>query len=77
MYSTFQPASGNLFLFNLGNDDYTKAFQVVVFKDNFDNFNEPLDFYKEKKILVSGQIDSYEGTPQIVIESPQDIKIMQ
>ena len=77
VYSTFQPASGNLFVFNLGSDDYTKAFQVVVFKDNFDKFTQSLDSYKEKKILVSGQIDSYEGTPQIVIESPQDIKIMQ
>jgi serine/threonine-protein kinase len=32
VYSTFQPASGNLILLNLGNEDYTKAFQVVVFK---------------------------------------------
>lgn len=77
VYSTFQPASGNLFLLNLGSDDYTKAFQVVIFEDKFDNFNEPLDFYKEKKISVSGKIDSYEGTPQIVIESPQDIEIIE
>ena len=77
VYSTFQPASGNLFILNVGNDDYTKAFKVVIFQSNFDNFNQPLDSYKNKKILVSGEIDSYEDNPQIVIDSPQDIQIME
>ncbi len=77
VHSTFEPASGNLLLFNVGNDDYTKAFKVVIFQSNFDNFNQPFDFYEDKKIAVSGEIDSYQGNPQIVIDSPQDIQIME
>lgn len=77
VHSTFEPASGNLLLFNVGNEDYTKAFKVVVFQSNFDNFNQPFDFYEDKKIAVSGEIDSYQGNPQIVIDSPQDIQIME
>ena len=77
VYNTFQPESGNLFLLNVGNDDYTKAFKVVIFQSNFDNFNQPLDSYEDKKILVSGEIDSYEDNPQIVIDSPQDIQIIE
>jgi hypothetical protein len=52
------------------------GFTAVVFSDNFQQF--PGDFsqaYEGKSVRVSGEIQTYEGDPQIVMNSPDQITV--
>jgi hypothetical protein len=47
---------------------------AVVFDDNFGKFGD-LKKYKGHQVAINGTITEYHGKPEIVLESPQQIKI--
>lgn len=53
-------------------------FSVVVFAKNLKNFpdGEPADVYDEKLVQVTGTIALYQDKPQIVLDTPAQITIL-
>lgn len=57
--------------------DYSTYFTAVIFASDFDNFPEnPEDFYLGKTIQVTGEIEEYQGAPEIILESSAQISIL-
>lgn len=77
--STYIPKSGKVRFLNLG-PDYRTAFTVVIFTGDLDKFTskigEPTEYYKNKKIAVKGRIKLYQGKPEIIANSPDQISIL-
>lgn len=71
--STNVSASGINFI-NFADTDFV----CVTFGRHVGNFpdGQPADIYKEKWLEVSGEIENYRGKPQIRIESPDQVKIV-
>ena len=51
-----------------------QTFTVVIFGDDRKKFGEPEVAYKDKKICVTGKIEEYRGSPQIVARDPKQIE---
>jgi len=60
--------------------DWKKDFTVVIFKDGLRLFKQkginPVEFYKNRIVEVTGRIKEYNG-PEIIINSPSQIKIVE
>ena len=57
--------------------DWQNTLNIVIFSENYQLFPEPpVDLFYDKRILVTGLIQLYQGRPQIIIKSPQQIKII-
>lgn len=53
-------------------------FTVVIWGDDRGNFPTPPEqAYDGKTICVTGLIESFEGSPEIIADSPSDIKIVE
>jgi DNA/RNA endonuclease YhcR with UshA esterase domain len=51
-----------------------QAFTVVIFEENRGKFTPaPEDRFKDKRICVSGKIEEFRGTPEIVVTAPAQI----
>lgn len=51
---------------------------VIIFAKNYSKFKLPLDeMFTEKNICVKGVIEEYKGKPQIIIEDPEDIIVLE
>ncbi|MEA3334381.1 MAG: phospholipase D-like domain-containing protein [Chloroflexota bacterium] len=60
------------------NFDEDRTFTVVIFDDNYDRFPEsPEDLYYKKRILVTGEVELHDGDPQIEVEHPDQIEILE
>ena len=58
--------------------DYRRYFTAVIFKSDFDKFPpSPEEYYKGKKVQVTGAIKEYKGSPEIILNSPSQIKILE
>jgi bisphosphoglycerate-independent phosphoglycerate mutase (AlkP superfamily) len=58
--------------------DYKRYFTAVIFKSDYPKFrNSPDKFYLNKKVQVSGLIKNYQGSPEIIINDPEQIKILK
>jgi len=56
--------------------DYQNGFVGVIFASAFPAFSaSPKNYYLNKEVRVSGQVTQYEGHPQIIINSPNQIEI--
>lgn len=76
VYNTYTPKSGKVIYLNLGNSNYKKAFTVVIFAQDIKKFADtPLNL-KGKSIEVHGSIGDYQGKPQMIINSPNQIKVL-
>ena len=50
---------------------------VVIFAKNYSKFDIPFeDLYKNRNITVKGTIETYKGKPQIIIDEPDDIRVL-
>jgi len=59
-------------------EDYKKHFTAVIFASDFSRFpSDPQDYYLYKDVEVSGLIKEYEGKPEIILNSPSQIKIVK
>lgn len=53
-------------------------FTVVIWPEDRSRFpGEPENYYLGKKVRVSGRIGTYKGSPQIILKSPSQIKIVK
>jgi hypothetical protein len=51
---------------------------VIIFAKNYSNFKQPIEeWLRDKDICVKGTIELYKGKPQIIIEKPDDLEIIQ
>jgi len=51
-----------------------QVFTVVIFEDHRAKFTPaPEDQFKDKRICVSGKIEEFRGTPEIVVTAPSQI----
>lgn len=58
-------------------EDYQGQFSVVIFAADFDQWPQPPDqVYLGQRVRVSGKIKEYQGAPEMVVESPQQIEIL-
>ncbi|MCK5305708.1 MAG: OB-fold nucleic acid binding domain-containing protein [Candidatus Omnitrophica bacterium] len=58
--------------------DYKRYFTAVIFRSAFDRFPEcPENHCKNKKVRVTGTIKEYNGSPEIILNSPSQIKIIK
>ncbi|MFW6000872.1 MAG: thermonuclease family protein [Halanaerobium sp.] len=54
--------------------NYRNRLSIIIFKNNLSKFTyQPAEYLKKKEIMVLGEIELYEGTPQIIIENPENI----
>ncbi len=57
--------------------NWRRYFTVVIFASSFDRFPEPPEkYYLGREIRVLGVVKEYRGKPEIVVESPEQIEIL-
>jgi micrococcal nuclease len=58
--------------------DYQNHFTAVIFASDFDKFPpEPEEYYLKRKLWIRGLIKDYKGKPEIVIENPEQVRIVE
>lgn len=58
--------------------DWKEHFSVVIFASDFSRFpSPPEEYYRGKKIQVTGRIKSYHGRPEIIVEDPSQIEVLR
>ena len=58
--------------------NYKKYFTAVIFASAFSLFPaNPENFYYGKKVRVSGYIKEYKGKPEIILNDPSQIEILE
>ena len=61
---------------NLNKPYPNHIFTIVIWGTNRSKFDQPPEnFYKGKNVCATGKIESYKGTPEIIVESPSQIKL--
>lgn len=71
---THKSSSNTIFL-NF-HDPYQGYFYAVIFASDLGRFPfKPEDFYRGKEVRVTGLIKLYQGSPEIVVESPSQIEV--
>jgi DNA/RNA endonuclease YhcR with UshA esterase domain len=57
--------------------DYKKYLTLVIFASDFKKFpDKPEKYYLGKKIKVEGRVKEYQGRPEIILKTPDQIKIL-
>ncbi len=58
--------------------DYRKYFSVAIFSQDFDKFPpSPEDYYKKRRVRVTGIVKEYKGAPEIVVNDPGQIAVIE
>jgi micrococcal nuclease len=58
--------------------DYKTTFTVVIFASDLPKFPpKPDQYYRNKKVQVSGTIKEYRGKPEIILKEPDQINIVK
>lgn len=61
---------------NLGQPHPDSPFTVVIWEESLHRWESPpVDLYANRHICVTGTVDMHEGTPQIVLSDPANIRI--
>lgn len=64
-------------LLNLGAAYPNSTMTVVIYKKDRDKWSQdPISLYNGKKICVTGKAHDYNGKPEIIVSSPDEIKIV-
>jgi len=71
---TFTSSKGNVFLdFRY---PYQGYFYAVIFSSDVRNFAfNPASFYLNKEVRITGPIQLYQGSPEIIVHSPSQIEV--
>ncbi len=57
--------------------NWRQTFSAVIFARSFPAFPpKPEEFYRGKKVRLKGVVVEYEGRPEIILESPDQIEIV-
>ncbi|RME85947.1 MAG: hypothetical protein D6775_01455, partial [Caldilineae bacterium] len=58
-------------------EDYRSTLSIVIFASAYDLFPEPpVDYFRDARVRVTGRVQMYQGAPEIVVESPDQIQII-
>jgi len=69
--------SGKVVFLNF-HEDYRAYFKAVIFPDEWDKFPEPPEkLFLDKLVRVTGLVKEYEGAPEIIVEEPAQIEIVE
>jgi DNA/RNA endonuclease YhcR with UshA esterase domain len=69
--------SGKVVFLNFA-EDFRNTFKVAIFPDAWPLFpTPPEEHYKNKIIQVTGQIQLYQNVPEIIVDHPDQIKIVE
>jgi DNA/RNA endonuclease YhcR with UshA esterase domain len=69
--------SGKVVFLNF-DEDYRQTFKAVIFPDAWALFPEPPEtLYRGQLVRVTGQVELYEGAPEIIVETPDAIEILE
>ena len=69
--------SGKVVFLNF-DEDYQGTFKVVIFPDDWPKFPEPPEgLFLNKKVRVKGLVKEYQGAPEIIVEEPEQIEIVE
>jgi DNA/RNA endonuclease YhcR with UshA esterase domain len=69
--------SGKVALLNF-DPDFRTTFKVAIFPDVWPLFPAPPEeYYRDKLVRVTGQIKMYQNAPEIVVERPDQIEIVE
>ncbi|MAO65999.1 MAG: DNA-binding protein [Balneola sp.] len=61
---------------NFGLPDPNQTFTAVIWGENRSKWeSSPESIYPEQEICVNGRIESHEGTPQIEVRNPEQIRL--
>ena len=71
----YKSSKGNIFLNELS--DYKNGFTAVIMANVAETFGDPISDYGYKTIRVTGLIKLYEGHPEIMVNSPSDITVVE
>lgn len=57
--------------------NWRQTFSAVIFARSFPAFApKPEEFYRGKKVRVKGVVVEYEGRPEMILDSPDQIEIL-
>lgn len=57
--------------------NYQNTLSIVIFNQNLNKFDyQPAEYILNKKIKVLGRIEIYQGSPQIIVDDPHNILII-
>ena len=69
--------SGKVVFLNF-HEDYRTYFKAVIFADDWSKFPEPPeDLFLNKLVRVTGLVKEYRGAPEIIVEEPMQIEIVE
>ncbi len=69
--------SDKVFIMNF-HQDYRRHFKAVVFAGDLEKFPPyPEDFYKKRLVRVTGIIKEYQNAPEMIINDPGQIEILE
>jgi len=69
--------SGKVVFLNF-DEDYRNTFKVVIFPEAWSLFPQPPeDMYQDQLVRVMGQVKMYQGAPEIIVETPDAIRILE
>jgi DNA/RNA endonuclease YhcR with UshA esterase domain len=69
--------SGKVVFLNFA-EDFRTTFKVAIFPDAWARFpGPPEDFYRDKTVRVTGQIKIYQNAPEIIVDQPDQIEILE
>jgi DNA/RNA endonuclease YhcR with UshA esterase domain len=69
--------SGKVVFLNFG-QDYRNSFKIVIFPDAWDKFPAPPEiYYQHQAVQVTGQVEIYQNSPEIVVDQPDQIVMME
>jgi DNA/RNA endonuclease YhcR with UshA esterase domain len=54
-----------------------QVFTILIWGENRDKFGTPEEKYRDKQVCVTGKITEYRGTPEIVVNDPQNIEVQR
>ncbi|OPX21599.1 MAG: hypothetical protein B1H03_06330 [Planctomycetales bacterium 4484_113] len=72
----YRSTKGNIFLHE--KRDYRSGFSVVIFSNVRERWSDhPMSLYGHRRIRVTGLIKTYEGHPEIIVDEPSQIEVIE
>jgi hypothetical protein len=69
--------SGKVVLLNF-DKDFRSTFKVAIFADAWPLFPVPPEtYYRDKTVRVTGQVQMYQNAPEIIVDRPEQIEIVE
>jgi hypothetical protein len=69
--------SGKVVLLNFDRD-FRSTFKVAIFADAWPLFPAPPEtHYRDKTVRVTGQVQMYQNAPEIIVDRPEQIEIVE